>query len=409
MRITDDLWETTFSHLTLVLLCSILLGYFFSSLAFGIWFAFSVIWIVKTKQFNIRKAIIPFLFFSLLSHVSVIWSVDKPQTIHGIGRQIPLLLFAVSGIFLPIISHREVRKILNRFSVFICCLAFTLIVLAILRYYKYEFEEFLYYHELVSPLELNAIYVSYLVSFCFLFTLQENQRKIILKTMKLFVLGIFLIMLSSKMILSITFFISVVLVIFNIKKNLYRLIILAFILFASVLVLVFANPIKNRFVSELNTSYKQVLYTKSFEKDRVYTGIEARLLQLRVFNEIMDSPKNYFLGVGLDASKSEIKKIHQRLNTPVRFHTYNFHNQYLQVVAELGIIGLLMFIICLLVAFKRAFKIKYFLPFLIISISLFITESVIWRQRGILFFGTLYILLLMLENPNGDKRAMNLQ
>lgn len=409
MRRTNDIWETTFGHLTLVLLCSILLGYFFSSLAFGIWFAFSLIWTVKTKQFHIRKAIIPLLFFSLLSIISVTWSVDKPQTIHGIGRQIPLFLFAMSAMFLPKISHIEVRTIFNRFSVFMCCLAATLIILAFLRYYKYEFEGFLYYHELVSPLDLNAIYASYLVSFCFLYSLQDNQNKIILKTIKLIVLGFFLIMLSSKMILSITVVISAAMVTFKIKQNAYRLIVLTFILITSVLVLMFAKPIKNRFVSELNTSYNQVLYTKRFEKDRVYTGLEARLLQLRVFNEIMDSPKNYFLGVGLDASKREIKKIHQRLNTPVRFHTYNFHNQYLQVVAELGVIGLLMFIICLLVAFKRAFKIKYFLPFLIISMSLFITESVIWRQRGILFFGTLYILLLMLENPNGDKKTMNLQ
>jgi len=406
MRRTNDIWETTFGYLTLVLLCSILLGYFFSSLAFGIWFAFSIIWIVKTKHFNIRKSITPFLCFSLFSFVSVIWSVDKPQTMHGIGRQIPLFLFAISGMFLPKISYIEARKIFNRFSIFICCLALVLVIQAVFRYCKYEFEGFLYYHELVSPLELNAIYVSYLVSFCFLYTLQDNQGKVILKTIKLLVLGFFLILLSSKMILTITVFTSALMIFFRIKRNLHRLILLGFIFLTSVLILVFANPIKNRFVSEFNTSYKQVLNEKSFEKGRVYTGIEARLLQVRVFNEIMNSPKKYLLGVGLDASKKEIKRIHTRLNTPVRFHTYNFHNQYLQIFAELGIVGLLMFIISLMLALKRAFKIKYLLPFIIISISLFITESVIWRQRGILFFGILYIILFTLDNQNESKEQL---
>lgn len=406
MRRTNDIWETIFSYLTLVLLCSILLGYFFSSLAFGIWFAFSIIWIVKIKQFHIQKAIIPFLCFSLFSIISVIWSVDKSQTIHGIGRQAPLFLFAISGIFLPKISLLEVRKIFNRFSVFVCCLATILIILAVLRYYKYEFEEFLYYHELVSPLELNAIYVSYVVSFCFLYTLQDNVGKVILKTIKFVVLGFFLVLLSSKMILTITVFISAIMVFFKIKRNLHRLILLGFIFITSVLILVFANPIKNRFVSEFNTSYAEILNEEKFEKGRVYTGIEARLLQVRVFNEIINSPKNYLLGVGLDASKKEIRKVHQRLNTPIRFHTYNFHNQYLQIFAELGIVGLLIFIISLILALKRAFKIKYLLPFIIISISLFITESVIWRQRGILFFGTLYILLFTLDNQNESKEQL---
>ncbi|WP_171032433.1 O-antigen ligase family protein [Winogradskyella algicola] len=358
------------------------------------------------KQFHIQKAIIPFLCFSLFSIISVIWSVDKPQTIHGIGRQIPLFLYAISGMFLPKISPLEVRKIFNRFSVFVCCLAATLIILAILRYYKYEFEEFLYYHELVSPLDLNAIYVSYVVSFCFLYTLQDNKGKVLLKTIKLLVLGFFLILLSSKMILTTTVFISAIMVFFKIKRNLHRLLLLGFIFITSLFVLVFANPIKNRFVSEFNTSYTEILNEKKFEKGRVYTGIEARLLQVRVFNEIMNSPKKYFLGVGLDASKKEIKNIHARLNTPIRFHTYNFHNQYLQIFAELGIVGLLMFIISLTLALKRAFKIKYLLPFIIISISLFITESVIWRQRGILFFGTLYILHFTLDNQNESKEQL---
>ncbi|MDY2586479.1 O-antigen ligase family protein [Winogradskyella aquimaris] len=406
MRRTNDIWETTFGHLTLVLLCTILLGYFFSSLSLGIWFTFSIIWIVKAKQFHIRKAIMPLLFFSLFSFASVTWSIDKPQTIHGIGRQIPLFLFALAGMFLPNISNQEVRKILNRFSIFLSCLAIILVTQAIFRYYKYEFEGFLYYHELVSPLELNAIYVSYLVSFCFLYTLMTYEAKLILKLIKLLILGFFLIMLSSKMILSVTVVMSSVIAIFKIKRNSFRFILLALILLVFSLVITFANPIKNRFVSEFDTSYKEILNKESFKKGRVYTGLEARLLQIRVFNEMIDSPKSHIVGVGLDASKREIKKIHERLNTPLRFHTYNFHNQYLQVFAELGVVGLFAFITSLILALKRAFKIKYFLPFVAISMTLFITESVIWRQRGMLFFGALYVLLFILENRNESKEQL---
>ncbi|MBV7269167.1 O-antigen ligase family protein [Winogradskyella luteola] len=406
MNRVNYIWKSLFGYLTLVLLSSILLDYFYSSLAFGFWFAFVVTWVVKTKQFYIDKSLLPFFIFTLFSFITIAWSVDKPQTMHAIGRQTPLFLLAIAGMFLPKLSNDIIKSIFDRFSVFVSGLSILLTILAIIKYYKYGFEGFLYYHELVSPLELNAIYVSYIVSFCFLHTLQNSTKTLLVKIIKLLVLGVFLIMLSSKMILFITIILSALIIIFKFKNTLYKLMAFGLILLAIILVLVFANPIKNRFISEFNSSYKEILKKRNFEKGRVYTGFEARLLQIRVFKEIMNTPKDYVLGMGLDASKRQIANTHRGLKTPTRFHTYNFHNQYLQVFAELGLIGLFLLSVSLALALKRALSAKYFLPFVFISMALFLSESVLWRQRGMLFFGTLYILLFIIDDNHESKKQI---
>ena len=76
------------------------------------------------------------------------------------------------------------------------------------------------------------------------------------------------------------------------------------------------------------------------------------------------------------------------------YQTKNFHNQYLQVFAELGLFGIFLLLLMLGLSLKTAIKNKDFvaIAFTILMISLFLTESFLWRQRGVLFFTIFYIL-----------------
>ena len=74
------------------------------------------------------------------------------------------------------------------------------------------------------------------------------------------------------------------------------------------------------------------------------------------------------------------------------YQTKNFHNQYVQNFAELGVFGFLILIIMLFVNLKNGLVNKDFIhiAFAILMISLFLTESFLWRQRGVVFFTILY-------------------
>lgn len=400
-------WESGFYLASLILLVSIPFGYFISSLAFAIWALYSCFWIIMRKNFKINKFMFPLLFFSVITLISLLWTQDYESTLHGIGRQFPLFVFATIGVFLPTIPKYKLQQILKVFAVFLCFLAIALLTLAVFKYQKYQYKNFLYYHDLVSPLGLNAIYVSYIVSVVFLITLKNFGKKNKWLFTVLLILFLFLVMLSSKTILLITLVLSLAIGFKKIKGKMPKLSILVILGVLILLIIKFAKPVKDRFSTELNTSLVEIFNADHFEKGRAFTGLEARLLQARTFTEIVNTPFEYAFGAGLDATKKEIGIIHQKLNTPVAFQSYNFHNQYLQVFAELGLIGFILLILLLFVGFKKSKIINFMSPFILVTVALFLTESVIWRQRGIMFFGIMYILLMTSSNTYESRKSIS--
>jgi O-antigen ligase len=128
----------------------------------------------------------------------------------------------------------------------------------------------------------------------------------------------------------------------------------------------------------------------------LWTGSSIRLFQGRVFWELLQEEKKYFFGYGFNSSQEQIKAKHIQYNLYPGFHNYNFHNQYLQTMAELGIIGLLSLGFILINFLKIPFKSRSLFPILIavVFLILFLTESYLVRQRGIVYFLFYYCLII---------------
>ena len=135
-------------------------------------------------------------------------------------------------------------------------------------------------------------------------------------------------------------------------------------------------------VNEYTDSPKKFIQTRPFPMQ----GNEARLVVWTVaFDIFMEHP----MGVGLGNLEA---MMHQRLvelglNKQADLN-YNPHNQYLQIAAELGIIGLLLFLGILLYGIVWAISSKNWLLLLVI-LSLAINclfESMLQRQSGIVFY-----------------------
>lgn len=389
---------------TVLLLCSIPFGYFISSLAFSLWFIY-VLWSgINYKQFYFKKELLPFILFNVWMFCSFFWSQDPPYTITSIGRQLTLFLFPLAGLFIPRINKKTVDKLMIGFALALTFLGLVLIVLALIKYNKYHYKPLLFYHDLVSPLEMNAIYMSYMVSVCFLYLLNLIDKKSVRLIPLLLFLGVYLILLVSKTLILVTALVGAGLIFKRFQPK-YTLFTILGSIVAIGLFLRLNDPITKRFLSEANTDFKEILLSDKFSTGRVYTGLEARLLQIRMVSEIIDTPSEFFLGVGLGGSKKQLKEIHKEINTPLAFHNYNFHNQYLQVLCELGLVGFVFFIGLLFVGFRMSYSTKIMIPFILVSLALFFTESVIWRQRGILFFGVLYIITLGLNRYDESKES----
>jgi O-antigen ligase len=116
------------------------------------------------------------------------------------------------------------------------------------------------------------------------------------------------------------------------------------------------------------------------------SGNQVRLVVWTVTGEIiLEHP----FGVGLGNLEDEMQKKLAALNqTELMEKNYNPHNQFLQIFAEIGLIGILIFMVLLFFAIRQARKNKdalyVFLVFSLMMNCLF--ESMLQRQSGIVFY-----------------------
>jgi hypothetical protein len=149
------------------------------------------------------------------------------------------------------------------------------------------------------------------------------------------------------------------------------------------------------------TKVSEVLTKNKFGHIYLWTGTGLRMFQIRAFTEILLEKKKYFLGLGLNNSQKSLNDKYNEYDLYPGFQNYNFHNQYIQIQAELGFTGLLLVVSILIIMLKQAisFKDYFLLSFIFLIVFVFMTESFIWRQRGMVFFIT---ILLLFNRKNNE-------
>ena len=170
--------------------------------------------------------------------------------------------------------------------------------------------------------------------------------------------------------------------------------------------------IPKEIVGDRIISMKEAWEKDKFEQTDFFSGASFRMYQFRIFLEIMNEENVLFQGLGLNASYKKIEEKGLKYNlykgneTTEGYQKKNFHNQYIQVFAELGIVGFVLLLLILFVNLKNALKNKDFvhIAFAILMISLFLTESFLWRQRGVVFFIVFYCLFNTIHLSEKEKK-----
>ena len=158
------------------------------------------------------------------------------------------------------------------------------------------------------------------------------------------------------------------------------------------------NKYNSEFYSELiPAKYDEVITKKDFGKSYYFNGSELRILYSRFLFEFQNEEDILFTGFGLNASQQKLNEKCVQYRVPDGYGTeYNFHNQYNQLFAELGIFGVLLLLGILYLGFRKSLRNsdKFSIAIFTIFTSLFFTESVFNRQRGIYFFILIFLLLI---------------
>ena len=108
--------------------------------------------------------------------------------------------------------------------------------------------------------------------------------------------------------------------------------------------------------------------------------------------------ENLLIGVGIGDAQQELNTCYnEKIGAKIyRWHTFNTHNQYLFFLLSTGIFGLFAFLMTLYISFRRAFSIneRLFFFFMILVAMSMLTENIISRSDGIIFFSLFTCIIL---------------
>lgn len=399
-------------------LLTIPLSYAVNSIAVAI---LALVSIITFKKSHFKKDFFLFLPIALylLMLLSLTWSVDFPATVKALSKELPLLLIPFAFLLIRPFSSAQRNLIIKYYSYGIVGFAIFYLIKALYRFAVSGDTSVFFYHELVTK-DVNAIHVSVYMAIAFFYFLSCTGKKIG-HYVAIGLLFMMVFLLSSKNIIIVFVLLLLIHQFFFTKigqrlrmRNLFVLVIL-------LVSITFIGKIKDRFKEEYttmmtdrsvndviskgggnvyNVSIKQAWNQAKFSPNDYFPGTAFRVYQFRIFTEMLQEDNIFFTGYGLNASypKIEEKTISYNLflgNAEQEgYQMKNFHNQYIQVFAELGIFGLLLLLLILAVNLRNGIKSRDFvhITFAILMISLFLTESFLWRQRGIVFFTLIYCL-----------------
>lgn len=384
-----------FSLLIIIIICTLPLPFFVTNLAYGLLILYTIYYTFKNKiKPNYSMVTLAFVCFYLLMAVSYFWSINKDLTLVTIGRKSAFLIIPILFLFIPKFSSKDIKHIFRCFSISMGAYALIFIAIGVFHFIQTGSTVNLTQHELVSPLDLNRIYVS-LFSVVALFHMLFTEKKNLFNDLLTGLLIIFLLLLSSKSILITT--LVIIVFYYFLKRKSMSLVKggLLFVMLISIALSIYKfNP---KFYSELSPRYSEIVTRQDYNKNYYFNGSELRLLYTRFLFEYLNEEPILFTGFGLGATQEKINQKCIKYNVPDGYGIeYNFHNQYNQILAETGVFGLLLLVYMLYLGFKYTIKNKYTfaIAVLIVFSTLLFSESLFNRQRGVYFFLIIYFLII---------------
>ena len=400
------------------------MGYVYNSVAVIFFVACSVL-SARRQDFSLKLPLLLPAGLFVLMLASVLWSLNPHESLKALGKEAGLIFIPLAFMLNRRLNGRGVNDILKNFSLGMCLIGVYFLARAVLRYISSGNPDVFFYHELAT-LKVNAVYLSVLVSMAFIVFLAKKGKTLWgYAAMGFLLLLIFL--LSSKNLIIIDVALVLLYYIFYspLPKKARVGVLLVFT--AVFLVLGYYGRIYDRILHETEAAQHNELSDgihyvtvgeaatrEKFTENCYFNGTAFRTYQARIFTEMLQEDPILFTGYGLNASTIKVEQkglehnVYHNNDEKMAYNKLNFHNQYVEVFADLGLVGFLIVIAMLAINLKKGLQSKYFIhiAFAILMISVFLTESFLWRQRGVVFF-TIFYCLFNDMLPFAAKRNVN--
>lgn len=358
----------------------------------------SLVWIADGfSSAKIRAfATHPFFISCSLLFVSYIasWllSADKAAAAFAIEKKLALPLLPAIILSMPALSKRRLQQL---FIFFISATAVMMLIALTISVYKYSSggdTGVFFYHALVRGVHLSAITAS---CFCLisLILVIHTRLKIVYRSLIALFFVLCLLLLSSKMFLLILFILGLM-YLFSLKGIWYKIILLSTLATGLLLVINTANPLKDRFtdIAKFDTERVQA---HQYKPEDYFDGLSMRLVYVRFSREIVQEHNALWLGVGTGDAETLLQQkiIRSGMYTGTGpsdkgYLEYGFHNQYLQVWVQMGLLGLSIYLLLLGIAWGYALRspAKWLAAILFIFTLGALTDTWLEVQTGLMLF-----------------------
>ncbi len=374
----------------------------------GLSWIFSFSFKEKLQRFIKNPTAIAFVLLYLLHLLSIFYTENYSEGWNDLRLKISFLLLPFFMMTVQFIYNEQRMFILKLFAVLMVLMALTDLTNAFLEYFVNGNQETFYYIHLPYVLASKVHYVAWYYSFAIfisIYHLISSHSNRTLWFLGLLILLFSLILLSSRafILAFIVVFILSFLKWFKTAKTsrfmLAKLLSFAALFIFTLLLIPSTNLRLNDTVVELQ---------KMFGYDTP-KQTNPRVFIWRYGADLI--AKNPIFGFGVGDAKGELSVALESCdamfwngerNIPIQDKNYNFHNQFMQTWAEVGIFGFLILLFIMIHPFLLNNSHPLFLIFIALTFIGCLTESMFERQAGVVLFAFMYPLLFGLKKASDE-------
>jgi hypothetical protein len=330
-------------------------------------------------------------------------------------------LVAIPFIFCagPFTDNNGYRKLFTAYCLLLAAICFYCLSMAVVEYHWQQQIDVFFYHQLTSPVGVNAIFFSGYLFVALLFLLfsdfspapvflNRRPRAAIIRGVRIFLIVFFtgmMLLLSSRLLLILL--IIVYIVYFGgrwPKMKPARILPFGLLIILAIGALAFTdNPISRR-CRELSPES----VTSSIQPGAANSGINGislRLFMWRSAFDILRENHAWVFGVSGGDSQDLLDQKYMAAGMSQGYLRYNFHNEYVEILVHSGLVGLAIFIlaVAVLIVLARSTGTVEAAFTIALVLLLGLTESSLEMQHTLFLSAFFPLLNCCCARPAGNR------
>ena len=364
----------------------------------------------KEKLLRVTKnpAAIAFVLLYLLHLLSIFYTENSSEGWNDLRLKISFLLLPFFMMSVRFIYNEQRIFILKFFAVLMMLMALTDLTHAFLEYLVSGNQEIFYYIHLPYLLASKVHYVAWYYSFAIfisIYHLISSQSNRVFWFLGLLILLFSLILLSSR-----AFILAFIVVFILSFLKWFKTAKVSRLMWTKILSIAALFILSLVFIPSINLRLNDTVV----ELQKMFGYDTPKQTNPRVFIWHYGADliaKNPIFGFGVGDAKGELGVALESCdamfwngerNVPIQNKNYNFHNQFMQTWAEVGIFGFLILLFIMIHPFLLKNSHPLFLIFVGLTFIGCLTESMFERQAGVVLFAFMYPLLFGLKKTSDE-------